>query len=74
MKAKISKVISRIKEIENNKPTTDLDVRFDKDVAEILGISFQSLANYRAKGGLPSKHLIDYGLKNKISINELLKK
>ena len=72
MQADIGKVICRIKEIENQKWVENNEVRFDSDVAKLLGISAQNLANYRAKGGMPHKRLVEYALKKNISINKLL--
>ena len=50
MLATTAKVIRRIKEIENS--TDEKDLRYDGEIAKVLGCSRQVLANHRGKGSL----------------------
>lgn len=79
MYATTGQVISRIRTIENKDFETKQflglkEVRYDGEVAELLGMSRQSLANYRKNKCLPIKRIVEYGLKNNINLNELLGK
>ena len=47
-------------------------IKTDKQVAKLLGLSSQSLANYKSKKVIPYKSIVNYCIKNRIAIDWVL--
>ena len=73
------KYINRIKEyekLEMSDQTREFlgitKIKTDKQVAKLLGLSSQSLANYKSKKVIPYKAIVNYCIKNRVAIDWVL--